>query len=87
MNNNMNKMANLVLSQIHILFPFHLILTSGLILIANNNQRVVLSWRMLSKVVFRCAFFRVFAKNMGDPYYEPTIVVHDTTSVCVCFLI
>ena len=20
---------------------------------------------------------RVFAKNMGDPYYEPTIVVHD----------
>jgi len=19
---------------------------------------------------------RVFAKNMGDPYYEPTIVVH-----------
>ena len=21
---------------------------------------------------------RVFAKNMDDPYYEPTIVVHDT---------
>jgi len=20
---------------------------------------------------------RVFAKNMGDPYYEPTVVVHD----------
>ena len=20
---------------------------------------------------------RIFAKNMGDPYYEPTIVVHD----------
>ena len=20
---------------------------------------------------------RVFAKNKGDPYYEPTIVVHD----------
>jgi len=20
---------------------------------------------------------RVFAKNLGDPYYEPTIVVHD----------
>ena len=22
---------------------------------------------------------RIFAKNMGDPYYEPTIVVHDKT--------
>ena len=22
---------------------------------------------------------RIFAKNMGDPYYEPTIVVHDST--------
>ena len=21
---------------------------------------------------------RIFAKNIGDPYYEPTIVVHDT---------
>jgi len=21
---------------------------------------------------------RIFAKNMGDPYYEPIIVVHDT---------
>jgi len=20
---------------------------------------------------------RIFAKNIGDPYYEPTIVVHD----------
>ena len=20
---------------------------------------------------------RIFAKNMGNPYYEPTIVVHD----------
>jgi len=20
---------------------------------------------------------RVFAKNLGDPYYEPTIMVHD----------
>jgi len=21
---------------------------------------------------------RVFTKNLGDPYYEPTIVVHDS---------
>ena len=24
---------------------------------------------------------RIFAKNMGDPYYEPTIVVHDKANV------
>ena len=24
---------------------------------------------------------RIFAKNMGDPYYEPTTVVHDTHGV------
>ena len=48
---------NKVLSEIHILFPFHLILTSEPILIAKNHQRVVLSLRMLFKVVFRCAFY------------------------------
>ena len=44
--NNMNKRIAghiSVLSEIHILFPFHLILTSGPILIAKNHQRVVLS--------------------------------------------
>ena len=25
---------------------------------------------------------RIFAKNMGDPYYEPTIVVHDNIIDC-----
>ena len=35
--------GQIVLSEIHLLFPFHLILTSGLILIAKNDQRVVLS--------------------------------------------
>jgi len=24
---------------------------------------------------------RVFAKNLSDPYYEPTIVVHDTQTL------
>ena len=24
---------------------------------------------------------RDFAKNMGDPYYEPTIMVHDTSII------
>ena len=23
---------------------------------------------------------RIFAKNIGDPYYEPTIVVHDNNN-------
>ena len=35
---------------------------------------------MFSKAVFRCAF-RIIVKNMGDPYYEPTIVVHDEISI------
>ena len=26
---------------------------------------------------------RIFAKNMGDPYYEPTIVVHDEHNIVV----
>ena len=25
---------------------------------------------------------RIFAKNMGDPYYEPTTVVHDIKVLC-----
>ena len=60
------------------LFPFHLILTSGPILIANNHQRVVLSWRMLSKVVFYvCVLLEFLQKKHGGPYYEPIIVVHN----------
>jgi len=29
---------------------------------------------------------RIFAKNMGDPYYEPTIVVHDNNTVLTALL-
>ena len=28
---------------------------------------------------------RIFAKNMGDPYYEPTIVVHDTLDTTILY--
>ena len=28
-------------------------------------------------------YIRIFAKNMGNPYYEPTIVLHDEVIVCV----
>ena len=49
---SMNKMA--VLSEIYILFPFHLILTRGPILIAKLIKRVLM---MFYKVVFRCAFY------------------------------
>jgi len=31
----------------------------------------------LKDVVFRCAFYLSFHKNMDDPYYEPTIMVHN----------
>jgi len=51
-----------------------LILTSGPIFIAKNHQRVVFSWWMLFKGVYS---IRIFTENIGDPYYEPTIVVHD----------
>ena len=60
-----------------ILLPFHLILTSGPILLAKNHQKVVFSlWTFLRQVLGVCSI-RIFEKNMGDPYYEPTIVVHD----------
>jgi len=29
---------------------------------------------------------RVFAKNLGDPYYEPTIVVHDNNNIRFCYV-
>jgi len=32
---------------------------------------------MLFKVALGVCSIRVLAKNHGDPYYEPTIVVHD----------
>jgi len=28
---------------------------------------------------------RIFAKNMGDPYYEPTIVVHDVFGIIAVY--
>jgi len=41
------------------------------------KESLKLDWRMVYKVFFSCGSIRVFAKNMGDPHYEPTIVVHD----------
>jgi len=32
---------------------------------------------MLLRQVLGVCPIRIFAKNMGDPYYEPTIMVHD----------
>ena len=68
-----------VLGDIYILLPFYLILTRGPIIIVKKNSRVILSWRMLLKMAFRCTVcsIRVLTKNHGDPYYEPTIMVHD----------
>ena len=63
-----------VLAKIHILLPFYLILTRGPIFLVKTH--VILGWKILFKVAFRCMFY-VLAKNHGDPYYEPTIVVHD----------
>jgi len=60
-----------VFSKMLILLPFHLILTSGPKLLAKNHQKVVFNFWMLFKAGFR------YVKNMGNPYYELTIVVHD----------
>ena len=44
--------------------------SSGPVLVLSGyNLHVILNLGVRS--------IRVFAKNMGDPYYEPTIVVHD----------
>ena len=32
-------------------------------------------------VVLGVCSIKIFAKNMGDPYYEPTIVVHDSIAL------
>ena len=71
-----------VLAKIHILLSFYLILTRGPIIIVKNYLRVISSWRMLFEVAFRCMFYYSFGKkNHGDPYYESTIMVHDSTTV------
>jgi len=43
--------------------------------IAKNHYRVILSWWMLLRQVL--GICSIFAKNMGNPYYESTIVVHN----------
>ena len=74
------KWQILISAKTHILLPFYLILTGGPNIIVKKNLRVILSWRMLFKMAFRCMFYilEFGKKNHGDPYYEPTIVVHDT---------
>ena len=51
------KWQILVLSDIHIIPLFYLILTRGPIIIVKKNLKVILSWRMLFKVAFRCMFY------------------------------
>jgi len=46
-----------VLAKIHILLPFYLIPTRGPIIIVKIYLRVILSWRMLFEVAFRCMFY------------------------------
>jgi len=58
-------MANFSFVWIHILFSFHLILTRRPILLIKIHLRVILGWKMLFKVVFRCAFYNSFCKKHG----------------------
>ena len=66
-------MANFSFLTIARTFSFHLILTSGPIFIAKN----IFSWWMLLRWVLGVCSIRIFAKNIGNPYYKPTIMVHD----------
>ena len=59
-----------VLGDIHIMFPFYLILTRGPKIIVKKNLK-------LKDAFLGVCSIRILAKNRGDPYYEPTIVVHD----------
>jgi len=70
------KWQILVLGDIYTMLPFYLILTRKPIIV--KNLKVVVSWSVLFKVAFRCMFYYGFGKNHGDPYYEPTIMVHDS---------
>jgi len=36
---------------------------------------------MLFRLILGVRSIRIFAKNMGDPYFEPTIVVHDNNNM------
>ena len=49
-----------------------------LIFIEKNHQKVIFSWWML---FIRCVFYLDSCKNIGNPYCEPTIVVHDITAM------
>ena len=59
-------MANLFLTIAHT----SLFSPSGPTFIAKNHQRVV---------YMRVCSIRIFALNMGDPYYEPQILQNTTT--------
>ena len=61
--------------QLLICHSFLFILTSGPTFIAKAHQWIVLKWWMLR--VQMGALLGFLQKNMGDPYYEPTIVVHN----------
>ena len=40
----------------------------------------------LRQVLGVCSI-RIFAKNIGDPYYEPTIMGHDTFNLLVVIIL
>jgi len=52
-----------VLCDIHILFPFHLLIIRRPILIAKSHYKMILDWRMLFKVDLSVCSIRVSAKK------------------------
>ena len=43
-----------------------------------TTRRLFLVCGSFLRQILGVCSIRIFAENMGDPYYEPTIVVHDT---------
>ena len=56
-NNNMNNNNYEYENQFWLKYTYYLILTRGPIIIVKRYSRVILSWRMLFEVTFRCIFY------------------------------
>jgi len=73
----MNKMANFIFLTIAHTSFFSLLV--DLYLLQKITRGLFLVGGCFLRQVLGVCSIRVFAKNIGDPYYEPSIVVHDST--------
>ena len=61
------------------MFPFHFIYSLVNLRMHAQCKEQPDGWSVLFKVVFRCALILLSTRiNTGDPYYEQTIIIHDS---------